>query len=740
MARQAGTIVENNFTKGLITEASGLNFPENACTDELNCIFKPTGQVVPRTGFDIEPNGEFIPSVFNPNGAITEYIWNAVAKTGMYSFLVQQYGEVLYFFHQKDDSSLSVSRKPFSVSLGTFRAPGATALAEHPVSCSSGNGRLFVVHPGCDPFFIQYDIEQDDIIVKKIEIKVRDFEGVEDGLSIDEQPTVLSNEHKYNLHNQGWWMQDIRSQVAPGTALSGGGGFRITPANPHQGIEITSPITYWYKIVKKYPANNMLWWSYKRPVQVTPSSIPKNYQEVFDPEQRHHIVQGNTPAPKGHFILNAFHIDRSAVSGIPGIPLETSGGKRPSSSAFYAGRAWYAGVHSVKFNTRIYFSQIIERDEQVGMCHQAQDPTEEDAPDLLPTDGGVIVIPEIEEVIALFPQGEGLLIFASNGIWRVSGSEGIGFRANDYSVTKVSETPALSASSIVSVDGSPVWWNTQGIWALQLANIDQVSVTALTDATIKSFFETIPANARKYAKGAYDRREGVVQWLYSKADPGTVSGRYNYDAILNLNIQNTAFYNFSFDNSRVKIKGIFSSGGVAQKERTENVTVNGETVTVNGDPVTVTDLYDVIVDSMFRYILEKDQEVTFGEMFRIDYTDWVDAGEPSDYTSFFDSGYQIPSGGERRMASTYVVFNYETETRASAFFQAKWNYARSSDTGKYSSRQQIMTNNDLRFKHRKVRLKVRGSGVALQFRIEGEKGKPFTLNGWSVMLTGGTGV
>ena len=46
MPRQALVSIENNFTKGLITEASGLTFPENSCTETINCVHKHTGNVL----------------------------------------------------------------------------------------------------------------------------------------------------------------------------------------------------------------------------------------------------------------------------------------------------------------------------------------------------------------------------------------------------------------------------------------------------------------------------------------------------------------------------------------------------------------------------------------------------------------------------------------------------------------------------------------------------------------------
>ena len=54
MPRQAATSAENNFSKGLITETTALNFPENAATETFDCVFTNIGAVYRRAGFDFE--------------------------------------------------------------------------------------------------------------------------------------------------------------------------------------------------------------------------------------------------------------------------------------------------------------------------------------------------------------------------------------------------------------------------------------------------------------------------------------------------------------------------------------------------------------------------------------------------------------------------------------------------------------------------------------------------------------
>lgn len=380
-----------------------------------------------------------------------------------------------------------------------------------------------------------------------------------------------------------------------GGGKKGGG----TPNIPTERSWLADPIQHYRERTGLYPSNAQIWWAYRRPIELGTQEPPKGYLEVFDPSLRHQVNLGNTPSPRGHYILNALHMDRSRASGVPNIPVESSGAHRPSSVAFFAGRVFYAGVNTQGFNTKVYFSQILERVDQAGMCYQQQDPTSEDLRDLLPSDGGVIVIPDIVEVIHLFPMGNNLLVFASNGVWNITGSEGIGFRANDYSATKVSNVNAISNMSFVEVDGSPVWWNEAGIYTAIADQLGSVQIQSLTDATIKSFYDDIPNESKHYAKGAYNHIKGIVQWVYRKAEILEEEDKFSYDAILNLDTKTGAFYPFTpAESPQVTIKGMFDIDG----DETEQII---ELVQVGDDQVLVDDLVVLYLRELRRPVPSK---------------------------------------------------------------------------------------------------------------------------------------
>lgn len=203
MPRSVATVIQNNFSKGLITEATGLNFPDNAVTEAWNTVFEKIGRVTRRRGIDIE-GGAQTQQYQDSDGVLREFIWQSVANTGGFTFLVMQVGFNIQFYELSIDKALSAGVQPAAVDLRDFQAPGASDINNVPASFAAGAGYLFIAHPNCDPILVRFNSEENVFEVAKINILIRDFEGVDDGLSPSSNPTTLTDEHNYNLRNQGW--------------------------------------------------------------------------------------------------------------------------------------------------------------------------------------------------------------------------------------------------------------------------------------------------------------------------------------------------------------------------------------------------------------------------------------------------------------------------------------------------------------------------------------------------------
>lgn len=706
MPRSAATVVENNFKNGLVTEASGLNFPENACTETFNCIFNFDGSVIRRRGLEFEHRytTKSIPSRLLQ--AMTTYIWKNVGNDGNTTLQVVQVGNKLYFYKMSG----------FAISDGALAStvtltPTLTSLTPGTRECqfNTGNGLLFVTHPWCEPFYVEYDSTDDSFDVTTLTLKIRDLEGVEDPYEVDERPrgdlADMGKPHFYNLLNQGWRGAELREWEGRRA-----GAF------------------------DDMPSNSDLMWTFK---DLSDKFVVSKNEDID------RVMRGNTPAPKGHFILDLFNQDREEASGINNLedPITTNG-RRPSTCAFFAGRVFYGGIPFKKHTSRIYFTQIVERDEQYEACHQQNDPTSEDVADLLPTDGGFIAIPEAGTIYRLFAITGALLVFAANGVWSIGGSTGLGFTANDYVVSKISSIATISATSFVDVGGFPAWWNAEGIYVIAPSQGGSFQVTSLTDPRIKRFMNAIPLRSKQQARGHFNLVTGVVQWLYRSTEAGTPDEVYDYDRILNYNMMTGAFYPWTLPDSDVRIHGISCAEGRETLAVPDVVTDElGNDVTDDaGEDVTIYNLLGQGIGLAFKYLVSYEEGVnsllTFAEEASGTYTDWLVFGDDTGYESYFISGYKVHGEAIKKFQANYVnVYSRNSANQTMYYFQGLWDYATSGTTGRWSSRA-LVTHNDADYANFSRRLKVRGHGKALQFKVASIPGVPFDIIGWSNFETG----
>src|SRR5689334_20635502 len=158
MAR-AVTAVENNFTKGLVTEYTGLNFPENAATFSDNVEFTVIGDVVRRLGMDFEDGFAMTP-VDRTGKAVSAYKWNNAGGDGTQQFVVEQVGPTLFFYDVDAAtvaSPLSTKKIASTVDISAFVSTGGVFDQTIPAEFTDGNGYLFVFHPTCDPIYCSFD-------------------------------------------------------------------------------------------------------------------------------------------------------------------------------------------------------------------------------------------------------------------------------------------------------------------------------------------------------------------------------------------------------------------------------------------------------------------------------------------------------------------------------------------------------------------------------------------------------
>lgn len=666
MARNIATSIENNFINGLVTEATALNFPENAASETYNCVFWPKANFTRRKGIDYETS-HLLNTENRSNVVVNSHLWQNAAGNGLYNFVVLQVGNTLSFYRVSSTGNLSANKNASTINLDTYKVSGAPSVSTVEAQFAYGQGYLFVTHPYCEPFYVAYDPSGNTFSATEITVYIRDTEGLDDGYAITTRPGGGGNNaHIYNTYNQGW------SNANANTFASAIGG---------------------------WPSNADVWWVYK------------DASEVFTPSLANQIYRGNSPAPRGSFILEAFYQDRTGVSGQGGLSIVSSGYQRPSTCAFFASRVFYAGTQAQGFNNKIYYSQIVENEDQFGKCYQQNEPASETNFDLLATDGGTINILDIGTIVKMVSIQSSLLIFATNGVWSISGSTGTGFTAMDFTVRRLSTVPALTASSFVDVGGMPAWWNTDGIYTMAQTNqLGDMGVVSASEKKIKQFFDAIPNDSKSYAKGFYNALDKTVQWVYrSTSANGNVTDAYTFDRVLNFNTTTGAFYPWSVDSSPVSINGL---------------------VAVQLTSPTAED------STVFKYLCSYPDagsyKMTFAEESDERFVDWYTKDSTGvEYESYVISGYKVRGDAQKQFNSNYVFLYAGNSEPTTVYFQGIWDYANDGAEGNWTSRQRCQfTNTHRNYDHK--RLRVRGSGLALQFKLSSLSGEPFDIVGWSV--------
>lgn len=701
----------NTFVKGLITERTELTFPPDASVDELNCDLRRDGSRRRRLAAKVEDSRVLSSFTVSTSTRFHTGKWENVGGQSGLEFLVLQVGSTLRFYN-KSDLPYSSHEIAETVNLATYEVSGGVGAANANCQFASINGALVVSSPAINTIYIQRDNTTGTLTTTQITFRIRDFEWLGDKSTYTTEVATgsASTERKYDTANAGW------SGTKGSAALS----------------------TY-----GAYPPLTLPWYS------------GKDSSGNFSKTEWQNIFSGTSLIGNGTYILDFFNKDRSAASGIAGIPADIETSRFKSVEAF-AGRIFYAGLESAKNSGVILFSRQIETLSELGECFQVNDPTSEDISDLLDTDGGVVRIPDAVNIKYLYAFGANLFIFADNGVWSINGVDNV-FRATEYSLRRVSYTGMLTAESFAEAEGVPFWWSKTGIHTLQF---DEVSGNPteqnISIPTIQTFWDNIGSNARSLVQATYDRLNKKIYWAYPNANETNVNKLNNF---LILDIPLGAFYPWKVSDeasSTDYIMGLAVYSGYGSDELVLDVVLpNGDDVIQDADDVVSTQFSDFATGDPSVVLLIRDGatgKLTMGTFSGDDFLDW----STTNYSSFAEAGYDFISDFVRQKNSPYIVTymrvteegwsatlsGYEPIRPSSLFVSAYWDFSNSPSSASqqaYRYKQTPIVNpGDLtEFGYPDTvissRLKLRGRGRSVRLRFESEQGKDFVLLGYGVI-------
>lgn len=826
MSRKRAVQADNKFIRGLITDTTALNFPEDACTDLDNCVLTHIGRVTRRPGFEweaVSPTATTL-TVTSPS-AYTEYIWETSKGVERKTFTVVQFGKFIEFYDNSSSILIGSNREStYQIDLSDY-LPEVSYFDpnEYPCQYATGNNQLIIVNKATQPILVTYSDSSDTITISSIILYERDFDGVDDGLDLYERVTesvaslkTNNPEHYYNLLNQGWHIGDALAQWDSGlTTMPSNadqvGFFRASETDAFDSARVSA-----YSAVLNTPAPKghfiLEVGNYSRTSAMTTegftgatisdesvmiaagtgtiihnassqqanafdgttnqaqaacatwgaaSALNQYIGKTYAPAERIGYCVIYSPNNVGFTGATGNYVSFSLYGKTGTAPANATDGtllgtstsvrgdsssqvltigcndtttewdhvwvtratsistamylaevqffsnnnntsySRPDTVAFFAGRAWYAGMEDGQYNNKVYFSQIILKDEDYGKCYQRNDPTSEFLSEVLPDDGGYIKIAEAARILKLFAYQNSILVFATNGIWRISG-----FTATDYSVRKISSVNLESIFSIISVKGIPLWWSEDGIYTIQYeANFDAFSVQSLTDDKIKNFYLTIPRKNRKYVKGAYNQNNDTVIWLFNSDTSLADADVYSYDRALVMSTRTSAFYPWTFNlPTSQSLRGLFY---IQDTNRT-------------ADPV----IKYIFATSSNAYYAELKNETPF--------VDWEDLAYEAEYDSYFITGYKIHGDGQRFGQMNYITVYSDTLENSSCYVQGLFEFTNSGSSGRWSTPQQIYNPNITYQDNNTRRLKIRGKGHALQLKFQSDGVYPFSIIGWVI--------
>lgn len=643
MGRAKGYKQYFNFIGGWNTEASPMTFPENAATDLENVILDSDGSIRRRAGIDFENFG----SKYGMNytaAQLAEYAvsfneWRNVGGSGSLHMLVTQCGTDLYF-HIMSGATTSANLAG-TVDMSPFVINSAEA-KKNQISVASGSGVLFICGRYINPFYVTYN--GDTVDASAVNIQIRDLEGDPQGLTKNDlRPKTAGDTHVYDLLNQGWPISRI-NKFCGNTCVTGSDGAYTT---------VNQTASY-------------LWPSLADMHILGMRTNPEDAELYFDRGELLNQTFGNTRAPRGHYILNAFKQDRNLASGLSGA-TNTTFYNRPETVAFHNGRVFWAGLFTQGKTGNVYFSQQLTDISKAGNCYQEQDPTAEDFNDLLDTDGGLIPIPNAGQIYRMIEAGDGIVIFAGNGVWQITGSRGK-FSATDFAVTLVTDMGCIAGDTVVSVGEDILYWSDYGIIGLKIDQITgRLSATNVSMETIQTGYLSISGISRRLARGTFIPEEKKVVWIYNSqpVSDGT-SDRYRYDAALILDVSLGAFYKYKLalaPSGYPYVAGIGRTVPFSSGVTSDNVTVNGTLVTVGGEAVTLDDVRvtgdNVTTWKLLTVVNEGiDYGFTMSEFRSRSWHDWFTLdGVGVNYTSFLETGYDLFERAAVMKSPTYV-FTY----------------------------------------------------------------------------------
>lgn len=723
----------NTFVKGLITEASPLNFPDNASLQEENFVLQKDGSRRRRKGMNQEVGGQFITPGISVTDLLTRnpitYQWLSPSGIEDLVLLVVQVNNSLSFFDQGVDN---ISGDGFIGTI-TLTLPEDTSY-----TFASVDGLLIVAGGGKDICAIEYTAPASFLLTYG-RLKTRDFWGVEVVGSAYEtdvsyrESAVPPDSQKYNLQNQSW---GIPRRDATGTILD--------PTNIYEtGLGL-------------YPSNSEVVWT---GLQFKPDAIP--FEAIY-PNIYADVLGANVLAPKGYYIIDL--LDRGdsreamfAANKVKYPELAYTSVSLPTDStpngatvvADFAGRVFYGGFsgevvgsdeRSPNLNSYIFFTQLVKNKRDLFNCYQEGDPTSRENSDLVDTDGGFIRISGMNKLVGMLDLESSLLVIADNGVWQITGGNDYGFSPVNLKVSKISTLGCVAPQSILDVNGSGSYWGNDGIYLINKNQFGDFGVTSLTENTIQTLFDVIPKASKVRCSGGYNSYTKKIHWVYKEL-PFFIQDTFTFELVFD-----TTLAAFSLNRIYNPSSGVLGPHNYAVFNVVPPISTSTD-MELTQEPVYLFAKGDISVNSA---------SMSFSQYIAEDFKDWSSTTFGVDARAFLVTGAIAGGDSSTRKFLPYVTTHMlrtevgvdpvtlEPLLQSGCLMRTRWGWSDTSASLKWTRQQEI-------YRYRLPQLvtgpgdsyengftmvtsksKVRGSGNAFSMEFQSVPTKDCILVGWNI--------
>lgn len=737
MSRSELSTEFNTFVGGILTEANPINFPVGYSIDEENFILERNGTRSRRFGTTLDESSLDIDSradtefAGNASNTYRDYfVWRDAAWGGRrQDILVLIYdiervtslntGTGFLFYSMIDSTDISnnfldsyIIQEAVLLSISNYKSSLSITYRAGSIS-------------GSDDIFTNILTRDDTGSTFNAQgslIEIRDFKAVSSS-AVGVRPATLTDNHAYNLYNNGWLKADVDA---------------------------------WFAAYATYPSIS------------DSAAYSKDFGGAYNTTYMNNTLFGTSRAALGRSIVTPWYPSNDWYLGVFAIkggapttdPTFTEISDRALqtvvSTSFFSSRLFYlcsAGKLLSNGSTFLMYSQNGSDSKAYSKCYQINDPTAEVFNSPLDTDGGLLDVSEIGEGLTMNTSRSRMLLFGTEGVYELFSPTDV-FKPIDIAIRKVTDTTINyqktlidiyhnanpkqyyrnTANSVITAGDNFYYWGDGGITSL-VFNTDnnQYVESNMTSSTIASLYRDIPTICKAYATGIYNIEDNTLAWAYSEdsSNPSKFSKLLCYDMVLN------AWYKVDHaTSSDASIIGLFNVA------RDADLTGRAERFT------------------RLTYLTSTtDEGLTTSYPIDTSFQDFVGSTYVDESPAFLQTGYLNANDSAKYKQGTYIVpsfirtedgftddglGNLTPNNESSCMISAWWDYAEDDTDVKVNAPFEAYKYNRLyipadasdTFDYGQsvitTKNRLTGRGRALSLRFESSVGKDCRLLGWNL--------